>query len=100
MSRCDIAFSTLPYCSFYSRLKSFIFFTFKVKAKIENTCKGEFDQTFLASLIEWLNNVVFDWMKKILPPKGKQTVSRHDKSVRDHSVQCLVCLNESPVYFS
>ena len=52
-----------------SQLKS-VFFMFKVKTKIEDTCKGEFDQTFSASLVEWLNNVVFDWMKRILPPKG------------------------------
>ena len=48
----------------------YFFPCFKVKAKIEKTCKGEFDQTFLTSLMEWLNDIVLDWMRIILPPQG------------------------------
>ncbi|XP_046844208.1 anaphase-promoting complex subunit 2-like [Xenia sp. Carnegie-2017] len=42
----------------------------KVKAKVEELCKGEFDLTFLPSLMKWLNDVVLNWMKRILPSKG------------------------------
>ena len=43
----------------------------KVKDKISQTCKEKYDESFLLSLIEWLENVVFDWMRIILPPRGQ-----------------------------